>query len=105
LQREFEFDAIDWGRKTAAVILAVSLIGVISSFLSFTRVGSSKLSAFLSALCAIALAVEQLMRLDSFRRGQKAGSVLGALIRPFVRDLFIAEEPEKDEQADRSPLR
>lgn len=44
-------------------------------------------SALVSLVCATLVALEQAVRLLAFRRGP-AGSVFGALVRPFARDLL-----------------
>lgn len=43
----------------------------------------------LSIFVAGGVALEQILRLRTFPRGP-AGSVLGAVVRPFVRGLFTA---------------
>lgn len=67
----FGYDYRRESPKVAAIILIGSLIGVATSR-NFT------------VFVAGALAVEQIYRILSFRRGP-AGSVLGFLVRPFVR--------------------
>jgi hypothetical protein len=62
----------------AAVILVFSLLGLASSFAK---------GALLSGLLALALAVEQIIRLAAFARGP-APSILGWLVRPLVRRLL-----------------
>ena len=44
-------------------------------------------SAFVSLVCAGFVVLEQTMRLLAFKRGP-AGSIFGALVRPFARDLL-----------------
>lgn len=62
----------------ACILLVFSLLGVVSSFHAGARV---------SLLLAAALSGEQIWRLIAFRR-HPAGSVLGFLVRPFLRRLL-----------------
>jgi len=62
----------------ASVILVFSLLGLITSFHS---------GAVLSGVLALALVVEQIVRLAAFSRGP-APSILGWLVRPLVRRLL-----------------
>ncbi|HKR65957.1 MAG TPA: hypothetical protein VJZ00_19655, partial [Thermoanaerobaculia bacterium] len=62
----------------AWIILVVSAIGAATAIAT---------GAVLSLIVAIALAAEQVTRLLALRRGP-AGSVLGIVVRPFVRDLL-----------------
>jgi hypothetical protein len=108
LVRDFQFDALDWGRKTAAVILVIAIVGAFTSFDRLSHSTHGNFGAFVSAFAAIGLIAEQLFRLDAIRRKQKAGSILGALLRPFVRDLFLPKEAARDESHEhenQSPLR
>lgn len=66
----------------AVVILVCSVLGVVSSFVKVADSGS--VSALLSLLVAGGLTIEQVVRLRALKRGP-AGSVLGAVVRPFVR--------------------
>jgi len=59
-------------------LLVVFLIGVVSSLMR---------EAFFSFITALILAVEQIIRLFALRRGP-TGSMLGFLVRPFVRKLL-----------------
>ena len=87
LERRYGFDYRRHAFVLAWAILAVALLGVITSFMTMSD--TPRLSALLSMFCAAAVALEQVVRLVSLRRGP-AGSILGALVRPFVRDLFTA---------------
>ncbi|MFZ2493041.1 MAG: hypothetical protein WA208_16275 [Thermoanaerobaculia bacterium] len=71
--------------KVAAFILVFCLVGVVSSVASLRE--EPRLSAFVSLVVALGLGGEQALRLAAFGRGP-AGSVLGALVRPFVRGLL-----------------
>ncbi|MEO6259738.1 MAG: hypothetical protein ABIP63_05280 [Thermoanaerobaculia bacterium] len=66
------------GSIIAVIILGFSLIGVFSSFHKGEK---------LSLLVAAALSAEQIWRLLAFR-SHPAGSVLGFLVRPFMRKLL-----------------
>jgi hypothetical protein len=63
-------------------ILAGSAIGAVTSAVKVAD--SRSVSAFVSLVVAGLLAIEQLRRLHSLQRGP-AGSILGHLVRPFVR--------------------
>jgi hypothetical protein len=66
-------------------ILAITLLGVISSIL---KLGSGRgATAFISLIAAGGLALEQILRLIALERGP-AGSVLGIFVRPFMRRLL-----------------
>jgi hypothetical protein len=71
----------DYRRESTAVaimILVVASIGVVSSYMT---------GALISLVAAVALAAEQVVRLMAFRRGPR-GSVLGFVVRPFMRKLL-----------------
>ena len=63
----------------ACILLSFSLLGVVTSFHSGAR---------FQVLMAAALSLEQIWRLTVFPR-HPAGSVLGVLVRPFMRRLLI----------------
>lgn len=65
-------------------ILALALLGVATSC---AKVQHGRGTALISLLVAGTLAVEQIYRLVSLQR-RPTGSVLGFLVRPFVRDLL-----------------
>lgn len=89
LVRRFGFDALRRGRATAAVLLALA---VLNTAVAFQVLGSKESAAegLFWSLPAAYLAVEQIARWRSFARGRPAGSVLGAIVRPFARDLLRA---------------
>jgi hypothetical protein len=74
----YDYDYRKHSYKVAALILVFAALGV------YTSVSSG---AVLSGLIALALAVEQVARLRALRRGP-APSVLGWVVRPFVRKLL-----------------
>ena len=67
------------------LILVFSSIGAVSSLVKVADSGS--LSALSSLIVAGALAIEQVLRLITLQRGP-AGSLLGVVVRPFMRDLL-----------------
>lgn len=67
------------------LILVCSTFGAVSSAVKVADTGS--ISALSSLIVAGALAIEQVRRLIALQRGP-AGSFLGALVRPFLRDLL-----------------
>lgn len=67
------------------VLLVSSLLGAITSYVSVSSGASG--ASLLSMFIAAAVAVEQVLRLVQLQRGP-APSVFGALVRPFVRDVF-----------------
>lgn len=81
LADRYGFDHRQHAYMPAVILLGGALLGVVSSF---PKVIAGKFSALGSLIVAIVLAVEQIVRLVSFRRGP-AGSVLAPLVRPFLR--------------------
>lgn len=87
LVRRFGFDAVRRGRVTAAVLAAASVLNTVVSVSAFgEREGIGALLFW--SLPAIYLAIEQVRRWRAFAEGRPAGSVLGALVRPFARPLL-----------------
>jgi len=71
----------DYKRESALVaitILLVAAVGIVSSYMR---------GAVIAMIVAVALAVEQIVRLAAFRRGP-AASVLRFVVRPFMRKLL-----------------
>jgi hypothetical protein len=97
LQRVFSFDPISWGKKTAAVLLSSALFGLIISGFRLIQ-GTSVVTALLSIALALALAIEQVIRLRLVNRGVPAGSFLAPVVRPFLRKVLdpalFGPEPE-----------
>ena len=87
LQVRYGFDAMRWGRITAIVLLAV---GALNAFASLAVLAAGRGDLLDAAGLAVGglLAAEQISRLRRLARGEPAGSVLGALIRPVARPLF-----------------
>jgi len=69
-------------KSPRSVLLLLACAGAISSFASLPR-----FSALVSLVVAAGIGIEQVVRLSAFRRGP-AGSILGALVRPFARKLL-----------------
>ena len=68
---------ITWAMLVCAALGAVSMVPK----------ASTSISALVSLVCAGLVVLEQTVRLFAFKRGP-AGSVFGALVRPFARDLL-----------------
>lgn len=83
LAERFGFDY----RKHAYGITWALLICGALGVASMLPKASDRLSALVSLVCASLVVLEQTMRLLAFKRGP-AGSVFGALVRPFARDLL-----------------
>ncbi|HUP48037.1 MAG TPA: hypothetical protein VNA04_04525, partial [Thermoanaerobaculia bacterium] len=84
-EERFGFNYRRSGPAVAVAILLFSTAGVVTSFMSLR--GGGGLSPLLSLFAAGGVAAEQVVRLRALRRGP-AGSVLGALVRPFTRKLM-----------------
>jgi hypothetical protein len=83
LAERFGFDYRQHAYGITWTILVCAALGVASMLPK----ASQSVSALVSLVCASLVVLEQAMRLLAFRRGP-AGSVFGALVRPFVRDLL-----------------
>lgn len=84
----FQFEALRSGKITAALILAASALNTFVSLAAFEG-RDGLLPEILWLAPAGYLAVEQILRLEALSRGQPAGSVLGRLVRPFAKPLFV----------------
>lgn len=87
LTARFGFDALRWGRRTAAVLLAAAASNTVFSFASLSQPGGF-LGEILWALPALYLAAEQVRRLRSLNAGRPDGSILGRLVRGFAKPLL-----------------
>ncbi|HEX6099629.1 MAG TPA: hypothetical protein VF432_25165 [Thermoanaerobaculia bacterium] len=83
LAERFGFDY----RKHAYGITWAMLVCAALGVASMLPKASQSLSALVSLICAGLVVLEQAVRLLAFKRGP-AGSVFGALVRPFARDLL-----------------
>ena len=98
LAGRFGFDAVRWGRITAAVLLAASMLNTFFSLSAFGA-GDGIFWSILWLLPVGYLAFEQVQRLRALARGAPAGSILGRLVRPFARPLLAAPAPVDPEPA------
>lgn len=87
LVRRFRFDAIRWGRRTAAVLLALAALNVAFALAVVGEPGGLA-GGILWNLPAFYLAVEQIRRFRELAEGRPAGSVLRRLVRPFAKPLL-----------------
>jgi hypothetical protein len=78
LRERFGYDYRRLSGKVAGFLLAVAILGVVSSLL---------MRAIVSGIIALALAVEQLVRLAALARAPQP-SILGWLARPLLRKLL-----------------
>ena len=83
LAQRFGFDYREHAKAPAIIILIGALLGAITSFIEVRDTGGT--SALLSMIIAGFLTIEQVVRLLALPT-RPAGSVLGVLVRPFVRD-------------------
>jgi hypothetical protein len=87
LHETFGFDPIKWGYWTAGTIAAVAGGGFFASASAIAR-GEGTVGKWVSALSAALLFAEQVVRFVKILSGAPAGSVLGALVRPWCRKLL-----------------
>jgi len=80
----FDYDYRRHSSSVAWVVLVFSAAGIVTSLQNLRNDPGA--GAFISLVCAGLIAVEQLLRLSAFKRGP-AGSVLGVIVRPFMRSL------------------
>ena len=90
LEVRYGFDAVRWGRITAAVLLAVGALNALAS-LAVIAAGRGDLFDGLGLVVGGLLAAEQLRRMRLLSRDEPAGSVLGALIRPMAAPLLAID--------------
>ena len=84
LAARYGFDPLRWGRRTAGWLLAFGLLNVALSLLALAA-ATAGMGDVLWLLAGSGLAIEQRARRRSLARGEAAGSVLGALVRPHAR--------------------
>ena len=87
LAERFGFDYRRTASVVAWVILVPAALGAFTSYVELQDSGS--FTSLLSMLIAAAVAAEQALRLPKLRR-EPTGSIFGALVRPFARDLLRA---------------
>jgi len=85
LAKRFGYDYRRQAFRIAWVILIISMAGVVSTVAKLRD--SASVSLILSLILASIVALEQVQRLATLRRGP-AGSVLAFLVRPFARKLL-----------------
>lgn len=85
LAARYGFEYRRHARPLTWLLLICAAFGVITSVINLRD--AATLSAALSLLVAGAIALEQVVRLRALRDGP-AGSILGTLVRPFLRDLL-----------------
>lgn len=88
LASRFGFDFVLWGRISAVVLLATTLLYFAKSYSEIERVGGAEL---LVGLPAALLLAEQVVRLARLARGEPAPSVLGRLVRPLSTRLLAGD--------------
>lgn len=86
LQKRYGFDPIDWGKKTAALLMALVGTAVLLQLYSFSRGGGGFLRLIAFGVNLYFL-IEQLLRLFRLSKAQPAGSLLGFLVRPLLKGL------------------
>ncbi len=88
LERRFGMESLRWGKVTAILLLAVGGLNALAS-LAKLAAGAGGFGDVLWLLAGAALSAEQVSRLRRIARGQPAGSVLGALVRPLAKPLLL----------------
>lgn len=87
LASRFGFDPIRWGRRTSAALMAFAWLNIGISLLQLAA-RTGRVGDFVWLVVGIGLLVEQLSRRRALARGAPAGSLLGAVVRPFARELL-----------------
>jgi hypothetical protein len=87
LAQRFGYDYRKNARTLSIIILIGASMGVVSMGMKISD-GDNSVATLLSFLMALFLTVEQIFRLLAFARGP-AGSVLGVIVRPFVRSYLV----------------
>ena len=85
LAQRFGFNYRKHAFVVAWVLLLLSAAGVATGVASLQH--GPRVSAFMSVFVAMAIGIEQVVRLAALRRGP-TGSVLAMVVRPFSRKLF-----------------
>ncbi|MEO8431616.1 MAG: hypothetical protein ABI592_08915 [Acidobacteriota bacterium] len=87
LFHRYGFEALRWGRVTAATLFVVGIANALASLASIAA-GVAGLIDALWLAGGLALCVEQAARWRANRRGDLRGSVLGWIVRPLARPLL-----------------
>ena len=88
---KFGFDPILWGKRTATGLLIVTALNVLIS-LGALAAGTGGVGDFLWLVGGTFFLMEQLARRRALSRGEPAGSLLGALVRPLARGILAPEK-------------
>jgi hypothetical protein len=86
LAQRFGYDYRSQSFIVAFVLLVFALAGIVTSIVKLNH--GPRISVVVSLVAAGFVALEQVVRLASLRRGP-AGSVLAVVVRPFLRKLLI----------------
>ena len=92
LERRFGMEVRRWGKVTAVLLLIIGGSNVLTSLVVLAA-GGGGLGDVLWLLAGLAVSIEQVGRLRRIARGEAAGSILGALVRPLARSLLASEGP------------
>ena len=92
LAQRYDYDYRKDAYAVAGAILAIGMIGILSSIPKVQEV-----SGLASLILATLIVLEQTLRLITLRKGP-AGSVFGALVRPFIKDLIPRQPPTVNRQ-------
>jgi hypothetical protein len=92
LAQRYDYDYRKDAYSVAGAILAVGAIGILASVSKLDR-----FSGLSSLIVAGLIVLEQIVRLTSFKKGP-AGSIWGALVRPFIKDLIPRQPPTVNRQ-------
>ncbi|HMM36724.1 MAG TPA: hypothetical protein PKA62_18630, partial [Thermoanaerobaculia bacterium] len=87
LAGERGFAPLTWGRRTAWFLLVYPGLTA-PAHAARLLIGNGGLGSLLLLALALALGVEQVVRLRKFSRGEPAPSVLGRLVTPFAAPLL-----------------
>ena len=87
LRDRFGFEALRWGRVTAATLFAVGAANVLASAAALAGGLAGALDVIWLA-AGLALCAEQVVRWRENRNGRPRGSVLGWIVRPLARRLL-----------------
>ncbi|MBI2214114.1 MAG: hypothetical protein HYU52_10745 [Acidobacteria bacterium] len=102
LAATFGFDPYAWGMRSAAAIAVVSAVGAASALLKIADNVSTS-DTWISLALATLLFGEQAKRFLAIRKGRPAGSVFGAFVSPFCKEL-LAMEPRALEKGTTNKL-
>ena len=84
LEHRFGFAPVHWGKRTAWVLMIAMLPLLIPSVTKIVS-GTASILDFLVFVFSATIVIEQIMRLFRLTSGKPAGSLLGRVVRPFVR--------------------